>query len=167
MSGIKRPQIADDVFVAQGAVVRGDVKIGHRSSVWFNTVIRSEADVIEIGEDTNIQDNCVLHADEGAPIIIGNQVTIGHGAIVHGCTIADNNLIGMGAIILNNAVIGKNCIIGAGALVTQNAVIPDNSLVVGSPAKVKRTLTEEEIADITYNAVYNAKEAEEYRNGIF
>lgn len=164
---MKKPQIAEDVFVAQGAIIRGDVTIGKGSSVWFNTVIRAEADSAVIGEDTNIQDNCVLHVDEDAPIRIGNRVTVGHGAIIHGCTIEENTLIGMGAIILNNAVIGKNCLIGAGALVTQNMVIPDNSLVIGNPGKVKRTLTPEEIADITDNAVYYAKEAQEYRKGAY
>lgn len=166
MSLMKTPQLAEDVFVAQGAVIRGNVTIGEHSSVWFNTVIRAEADTIVIGKNTNIQDNCVLHVDTDAPIRIGNQVTIGHGAVVHGCTIEDNTLIGMGAVILNHAVIGRNCIIGAGALITQNTVIPDNSLVVGNPGKVKRVLTSSEIDNITENAFYYVKEAEEYRKEL-
>lgn len=166
MSTLKTPQAEENVFIAQGVILRGDVTIGSHSSVWFNSVVRAECAPIVIGENTNIQDNCVLHVDEGAGIQIGNDVTVGHGAIIHGCTIGDNSLIGMGAIILNNANIGKNCLIGAGALITQNTVIPDNSLVIGNPGKVKRVLTSEEIADITDNAVYYAKEAEEYRKGL-
>lgn len=163
---MKTPQIENDVFVAQGAVIRGDVTIGNHSSVWFNTVIRAEAAPIVIGENTNLQDNCVLHVDKYAEIQIGNQVTIGHGAIIHGCTIKDNSLIGMGAVILNHAVIGRNCIIGAGTLITQNMVIPDNSLVLGNPGKVKRVLTSSEITDITENALHYVKEAEEYRKEL-
>lgn len=162
MSTIKTPQIGKNVFVAQGAILRGDVTIGEHSSVWFNAVIRAENASIVIGQNTNIQDNCVLHVDTGADVRIGNQVTIGHGAVVHGCTIGDNTLVGMGAVILNHAVIGKNCIIGAGALITQNTVIPDNSLVVGNPGKVKRNLTSFEIEDITENAVHYVKEAAIY-----
>lgn len=167
MAPIKRPQIAEDAYIAEGAIVRGDVTIEKGCSVWFNAVIRAEAGVVVIGENSNIQDNCVLHGTGESPVQIGKNVTVGHNAIVHGCTIKDNNIIGMGAIILDNAVIGENCIIGAGALVTQGAVIPDNSLVIGSPAKVKRTLTEAEIADIAANADYYVKEAEEYRNGLY
>lgn len=162
MSIIKTPQIEKNVFIAQGAVLRGDVSISSHSSIWFNAVVRAEHASIRIGENSNIQDNCVLHVDENAGIQIGNQVTIGHGAIIHGCTIKDNTLIGMGAIILNHAVIGKNCIIGAGALITQNTVIPDNSLVIGNPGKVKRVLTSFEIEDITANANHYVKEASLY-----
>lgn len=162
MSTIKTPQIGKNVFVAQGAILRGDVTLGEHSSVWFNAVIRAETASIVIGQNTNIQDNCVLHVDAGTDVRIGNQVTIGHGAIVHGCTIGDNTLIGMGAVILNHAVIGKNCIIGAGALITQNMVIPDNSLVIGNPGKIKRDLTSSEIEDIAENAAYYVKEAEIY-----
>lgn len=167
MTLIKKPQIADDVLLTEGSVVRGDVTIAKGCSIWFNAVIRAEKGSVVIDENSNIQDNCMVHGVEGAPVIIGKNVTVGHNAIVHGCTIKDNNVIGMGAIILDRAVIGKNCMIGAGALVTQGTVIPDNSLVIGSPAKVKRTLTEEEIADIVSNADYYVKEAEEYRNGLF
>lgn len=162
MSILKTPEIEPNVFVAQGAIIRGDVTIDAHSSIWFNAVLRAETASIVIGKNTNIQDNCVLHVDAGADVRIGNQVTIGHNAVVHGCTIGDNTLIGMGAIILNNAVIGKNCIIGAGALITQNTVIPDNSLVIGNPGKVKRILTSEEIEDITKNAFHYVKEAEIY-----
>ena len=162
MSILKTPQIGENVFIAQGAVLLGDVTIKKHSSIWFNAVVRADMASIAIGESTNIQDNCTLHVDAGAALSIGNQVTIGHGAVVHGCTIGDNTLIGMGAIILNHAVIGKNCIIGAGALVTQNTVIPDNSLEIGNPGKVKRVLTSEEIEGITENAQHYVEEAAHY-----
>lgn len=164
MLTLKTPKIAENVFVADGAIIRGDVTIQENSSVWFHAVVRAETASINIGKSTNIQDNCTLHVDTGADIHIGNQVTIGHGAIVHGCTIGDNTLIGMGAIILNHAIIGKNCIIGAGALITQNTVIPDNSLVMGSPGKVKRLVTAEEIEDISHNATHYVEEAELYKS---
>lgn len=157
-------QLGENVFIAQGAILRGNITIGDNSSIWFNAVVRGDTAPIEIGKDTNIQDNCVLHVDDGAALYIGNQVTIGHGAIVHGCTIDDNTLIGMGAIILNHAIIGKNCIIGAGALITQNTVIPDNSLVIGNPGKIKRVLTPTEIKDISDNAAHYVKEAAIYRS---
>ena len=125
-------------------------------------MLRSESETIEIGEDTNIQDNCVLHTDTGFPMTIGRGCTIGHAAILHGCTIGDNTLIGMGAIVLNGAKIGQNCIIGAGALVPQGMEIPDGSLAFGSPAKVRRALTEEEIAANRATAAFYCREAAEY-----
>ncbi len=162
MPTIKIPQTGKNVYIAQGAVVRGNVTLEENVNVWFNAVIRAETASALIGKNTNVQDNCVLHVDLGANLHIGSQVTIGHGAIVHGCTIGDNTLIGMGAIILNHAVIGKNCMIGAGTLVTQNTVIPDNSLVIGNPGKVKRVLTSSEIAEISENATYYVEEAAAY-----
>ena len=144
---MKNPTIGKNVYIAEGAVVRGDVTIGDESSVWFNAVIRADREPVVIGRGTNIQDNSVVHVETGAGVVIGNHVTVGHNAVVHGCTIGDNSLIGMNAVIMNNAVIGKNCIVGACALVTQNAVIPDGSLVMGCPAAVTRTLTPEEIAE--------------------
>lgn len=167
MSVKKKAQIAEDVFVAEGAVVRGNVTIKSRSSVWFHAVIRAETESVVIGEETNIQDNCVLHAGSEAAIRIGSRVTIGHGAIVHGCTVGDNTLIGMGAIILNHAVIGKNCLIGAGTLVTQHTVIPDNSLVIGNPGRVKRSLTAEEVESLAESAADYVREAQAYRDGEF
>lgn len=162
MKPLATPVLGQNVFLAKGAIVRGDVTLGDNTSVWFNAVIRADTAPITVGANSNIQDNCVLHVDSDASICIGDHVTIGHGAIVHGCTIGDNSLIGMGAILLNNAVIGKNCIIGAGALVTQGTVIPDGSLVIGSPATIKRAVTEEEIADITRNALHYVEEARLY-----
>lgn len=162
MHTIKTPVLGKNVYIAPGAIVRGDVTIGDNSSIWFHTVVRAEAGSAVIGDNTNIQDNCVLHVDHGADIRIGSQVTIGHGAIVHGCTIHSNTLIGMGAIIMNHAVIGENCIIGAGALITQNTVIPDNSLVIGNPGKIIRPVTDEEKEDIRRNAAYYVEEAAAY-----
>lgn len=160
---IKTPVLGKHVYTAPGVVIRGDVTLEENCSVWFHAVIRAEAASAFIGKNTNIQDNCVIHVDEGAPVRIGTDVTIGHGAIVHGCTVGDNTLIGMGAVILNHAVIGNNCIIGAGALITQHTVIPDNSLVLGNPGKIKRTVTPEEITDIQKNAAYYVKEAASYQ----
>lgn len=159
----KSPILEKNVYIAPGAIIRGNVTLHENCSVWFHAVIRAEADSVVIGKNTNIQDNCVVHVDEGSPVRIGSEVTIGHGAIVHGCTIGNNTLIGMGAVILNHAVIGQNCIIGAGTLITQHTVIPDNSLVLGNPGKVKRMVTPEEILDIHKNAAYYVKEAEIYK----
>lgn len=158
---MKKPDIHPSVFVAPGAVVRGDVQLAAGSSVFYNAVLRGDRAAISIGEGTNIQDNCVVHVEYDLPVTVGKNVTVGHGAILHGCTIGDETLIGMGAIVLNGAKIGKNCLIGAGALVTQNAVIPDGSMVIGSPAKVKRPLTEAEMASVRQSAADYRQEAQE------
>lgn len=144
---MKTPRIHPTVFVASNATVLGDITIGADSSVFFGAVLRAEHERVVIGARTNIQDNCVLHNDVSFPLIVGDDCTIGHGVILHGCTVGDNTLIGMGAIVLNGAVIGRNCIIGAGAVVPQNAVIPDGSLVLGMPGKVRRQVREEEVAE--------------------
>ena len=150
------------VFIADGAKVVGNVEISGNCSVWFNAVIRADSDRVKIGENSNVQDNAVIHTSEGFGVQIGDNVTIGHGAIVHGCTIEDNVMIGMGAIVLNGAKIGKNSIIGAGTLVTQGKIIPAGSLAFGNPVKVVRQLTEEEIRSITDNANSYVEEAKEY-----
>ena len=160
---LKKPVIDPSAFVAPNATVRGNVTVGEHCSVFFGAVIRAERDAIQIGEGTNIQDNCVLHVDEGFPMTVGRGCTVGHGAILHGCTVGDNSLIGMGAVVLNGAVIGKNCIIGAGALVPQNAVIPDGSLAVGCPTKVRRAVTEEDIAANRRSAAFYVEEGREYK----
>ena len=131
-----------DVYVAVSADIIGDVSMAEGSSVWYQSVVRGDHDRIEIGEGSNIQDGCVLHADPGFPVLIGSYVTVGHKAIIHGCEIGDGALIGMGAIVLNGAKVGKNAIVGAGALVTQGTVIPDGMLALGSPAKLRRAVTE-------------------------
>ena len=147
-----KPKCEKDVFIAPGAVVVGDVTLKEKSSIWYNSTVRGDDAPIVVGECTNIQDNVVLHGDIGYPLTIGNGVSVGHGAIVHGCTVGDDTLIGMGAIILNGAKIGKRCLIGAGALVTQHEEIPDGSLVLGNPGKVVRSLTPEEIEKNRENA---------------
>ena len=152
----------ESAFLAPGAVAVGDVEIGENASVWYNATLRGDSP-LRIGARTNIQDNAVLHAEPGHEVHEGEDVSIGHGAIVHGCRVGSNTLIGMGAIILNDAVIGSNCLIGAGALVTQGKVIPDGSLVIGSPAVVKRALNEEEIAAIRENAVEYLRLMKEYK----
>ncbi len=158
-----KPQIGEGVFLAKSADVVGDVIIGKDSSVWYQAVIRgtveNEGVPIVIGERTNIQDGCVLHLDLENPLTIGSNVTVGHKAILHGCTIADNCLIGMGAIVMNGAVIGKNSMVGAGALVTQGTVVPEGSLLIGSPAKIKRMLRPAEIESIAKSAQTYVNEA--------
>ncbi|MBR1628524.1 MAG: gamma carbonic anhydrase family protein [Lachnospiraceae bacterium] len=138
--------LAEKVFIAQGARVIGDVVLKKGASVWYNAVVRGDHGRITIGENSNIQDNCTVHTEIGHELEIEAGVTVGHAAILHGEFIGENSLIGMGAILLNGTSIGKNCIVGAGALVTQNTKVPDGSLVFGSPAKVIRQLSEEEIA---------------------
>ena len=159
---IEKTKLPQAAFVAENATVRGRVTAGPGSSIYFGAVIRSESEETLIGPDTNIQDNCVLHTDAGFPIRIGRGCTIGHGAILHGCTIGDNTLVGMGAIVLNGAKIGRDCIIGAGALVPQGMEIPDGSLAFGSPAKVRRALTEEEVCSNRAAAEFYCREAAEY-----
>ena len=159
---MKNPTISSSAFVADNATVRGDVTLGERSSVFFGAVLRGDRAPITIGSGTNIQDNCVVHVDYDYPVVVGQNVTVGHGAILHGCTVGDNTLIGMGAIVLNGAVIGRDCIVGAGSLVPQGMVIPDGSMAFGSPAKIRRPLTEEEIAYNRGTAALYCREAAEY-----
>ncbi len=143
---LKTPIIPDSCFIAPTATVVGDVTMGEKVSVYYSAVVRGDEEPISIGESTNIQDGCVVHTSYGAPTAIGARCTVGHNAILHGCTVGDDTLIGMGAIILDGAVIGSECIIGAGALVTGGTVIPDGMMALGSPAKVRRPLTDEEKA---------------------
>lgn len=151
-----------DLFRARGSILVGQISFGKNCSVWYNTVIRADKATIEIGDNCNIQDNCVVHVDEGHAVRLGDNVTVGHSAIIHGCSIGDNSLVGMGAIIMNDAVIGKNCIIAAGALVTQGTIIPDGSMVMGSPGKIRRTLTGEEIEANLHNADHYVEISREY-----
>ena len=145
-------KIEESVFCAPGARIVGEVIVGENSSIWYNAVLRGDTNPIVIGENTNVQDNAVLHVNRNRGLYIGNNVTRGHGALVHGCTVGNNVLIGMGSIILDGAEIEDNCIIGAGALVTANKVIPEGSMVYGNPAKIIRKLTEEEKASILISA---------------
>ena len=155
-----RPNIADNAYVAPSAQIIGNVKMADHSSVWFGAVIRGDNDLIEIGARTNIQDNSVLHTDPGIPLIIGDGVIVGHRVMLHGCKIGENSLIGIGATILNGAEIGKNCIIGAHSLITEGKVIPDGSMVVGSPGRIIKSLTEQHFQMLRINSevyVANAK----------
>ena len=161
---MKKPRIDEQAVVADGAVVLGDVTIEKDVSIWYNAVIRGDANSISIGEGTNIQDLAVLHVDADASLAIGKNVTIGHGAILHGCTSKDQALIGMGAIVLNGAVIGKGSMIAAGALVPQNTVVPDGALYMGNPAKFRRMLTEEELTANLKNAANYIKESKDLNN---
>lgn len=147
-------------YKGENVVIKGNVKIGEGVNIWHNAVIRGDSNKIIIGGDTNVQDNCVIHVDEDHPCVIGRNVTIGHGAIIHGCTIEDNCLIGMGSIILNGAVIKSGSLIGAGSLVSENKVIEEHSLAYGSPVKVVRELNEEERLEIIKNAEKYVLEAE-------
>lgn len=156
-------ETSEDVVVLPGARISGAVTMGKGCSVWYNAVIRGDEEPITVGENTNIQDNAVLHTTEGTPLVVGSGVTVGHSAILHSCTVGDNTLIGMGAIVLDGAVVGSNCIVGAGALVTGGTVIPDGSMAFGSPARVVRPLREDEIAHNRANATAYAQRKEWYR----
>jgi carbonic anhydrase/acetyltransferase-like protein (isoleucine patch superfamily) len=149
-------------FVAASATVIGSVILGDEASVWFNTVIRGDNDVITVGTRSNVQDGSVLHTDAGIPLTIGAEVSIGHQAMLHGCTIGDGSLIGIKALILNHAVIGRECLIGANSLVTEGKTVPDRSLVLGSPGKVVRTLSDEEVALQHWIAAHYVENARRY-----
>jgi len=155
----KAPNLGQGVYLAHTAVVLGDVTLGDCSSVWYNAVVRGDINRIVIGHHTNIQDNAVIHLADEFPCLIGNWVTVGHSAIVHACTIGDETLVGMGAVILDGAAVGNQCLIGAKALVTPDTKIPDGSLVLGAPAKVARALSDKERGELKYWAekyVHNA-----------
>ena len=159
-------QADGDSWIAPTAVVIGKVKIGKKASVWWHAVIRGDNDPITIGEGTNIQDGSVLHSDPGFPLVIGDHVTIGHMAMVHGCTIGDGSLIGINAVVLNGAKVGKNCLIGAKALVTEGMEIPDNSMAVGAPAKVIREVKPEHIERMQEGAEAYIKRAQLFRDKL-
>jgi len=153
-------------WIAPEAVLIGRVRLKEGASVWFNAVLRGDNEWIEVGEGSNVQDGCVLHTDPGFPLNIGASCTVGHGVVLHGCTIGENSLIGMGAVVLNGAKIGKNSIVGANALVTEGKEFPDNSLIVGSPAKVLRTLDDKAIAFLRGAAKVYADRWPRYAEGL-
>ena len=159
----KGPRIARDAYVADGARLIGDVTLNEGASIWFNAVVRADNDHVEIGRYTNVQDNCTLHVDPGLPLAIGEYVTIGHNAVVHGCTIEDNVLIGMHATVLNGAIVGRDSLVAAHALVPENARIPPGSLALGVPARVIRPLTPDEIERLRQSAESYANRARAYR----
>lgn len=150
--GNRRPKIDHESWVAPNATVIGDVRLARNASIWWNATARGDNDPISIGENTNIQDGSVLHADEGVPLTIGRDVTVGHMVMLHGCTVGDGSLIGIGSVILNRAVIGKNCIVGANTLIPEGKTYPDRSLIIGSPGKVVRELNDEEVARLGKSA---------------
>ena len=160
--GDRTPRFGEGSWVAHNATVIGAVDAGSDVSIWYNVVIRGDNDPITIGDGTNVQDGSVLHNDKGVPLTIGKHVTVGHMAMLHGCTIGDGSLIGINAVILNKAVIGKNCIIGANALIPEGKVIPDRSLVVGSPGRVIRELSDAEIEHLKWNASHYVDNARLY-----
>jgi carbonic anhydrase/acetyltransferase-like protein (isoleucine patch superfamily) len=156
------PTLAASAWVAPSADLIGDVRLGNHCSVWFGAVIRADNTPIIIGHESNIQDGAIGHSDPGAPLVIGARVTVGHQAILHGCTVEDEALIGMGARILNGAVISTQCIVGAGALVTEGKTFPPRSLIVGSPARAIRTLTDEQVEMLSASAAHYAEKAGHY-----
>jgi len=162
-----QPVVPDSAWVADSAQVIGRVELGEDSSVWFGVVIRGDQpEPVRIGARTNIQEASVLHSDAGKPLTIGNDVTIGHKVMLHGCTVGDGSLIGIGAVVLNGAVIGKNCLVGAGALVTEGKTFPDGSLIVGSPAVVKRALSPEQMAGLMGSAAHYVDNARRFRDTL-
>lgn len=164
--GEDAPELGPEAWVAGSAQVIGRVRLGEAASVWFGAVLRGDNEPITVGARSNIQDGAVVHTDEGIPTHIGAGVSVGHMAMLHGCTVGDGSLIGMHATILNRAVIGKNCLIGAKTLIPEGKVIPDRSLVVGTPGRVIRELTEEEIARIAEGAAHYVEHAVHYRKSL-
>jgi len=162
----KRPQIDPSVWIAPSATVIGDVRLAANSSVWWNAVLRGDNDPITIGENTNIQDGSVLHTDEGVPLTLGANVTVGHLVMLHGCTIGDGSLVGIGSIVLNRAVIGRQCIVGANTLIPEGKTYPDGVLIVGSPGKVVRELDDETIARLQASAAHYVDNARRYANRL-
>lgn len=162
----RAPQLAASAWVADSAQVMGDVTLGENVSVWFGSVLRGDTSSLQVGAGSNIQDGSVLHADPGQPLVVGERVTVGHQVMLHGCTIGDESLIGIGAVVLNGAKIGRNCLVGAGALVTEGKEFPDGSMIIGSPAKAVRELSPEQIEGLRQSAQHYIDNARRYQNGL-
>lgn len=162
----RTPEFADEYWIADSAIVIGSVRLLLNASVWFNAVIRGDNEIITIGENSNIQDGAVLHTDAGFPLTVGKNVTVGHKAMLHGCSIGDNTLIGINSVVLNGARIGNNCLIGANALIPEGKEIPDGSLVMGSPGKVIRELSSQQIKGVEMSALHYVENARRYRSGL-
>ena len=160
------PTLHESAWVADNAQVMGKVVLGEDSSVWFGVVIRGDTETVTVGRGSNIQDNSVLHTDHDLPLNIGENVTVGHQVMLHGCTVGDNSLIGIGAVVLNGAKIGKNCLVGAGALVTEGKEFPDGSMIIGSPAKAVRQLSPEQIEGLKMSASRYIDNARRYKVGL-
>jgi carbonic anhydrase/acetyltransferase-like protein (isoleucine patch superfamily) len=164
--GESAPEIDPSAYLTDTAIVIGKVRIDAQASIWFGATLRGDNELIAIGEGSNVQEGCTLHTDPGYPLTVGKNVTIGHQAMLHGCTVGEGSLIGIQAVILNGAKIGKNCLVGAGALVTEGKEFPDNSLIIGSPAKAVRTLTEEDIQRMHGNSANYAKRGQAYKTQL-
>ena len=160
------PAIHPSAWVADNAQVMGQVTLAEDSSVWFGVVIRGDTSTIAVGKGSNIQDNSVLHADHGMPLVIGENVTVGHQVMLHGCTVGNGSLIGIGAVVLNGARIGQHCLVGAGALVTEGKEFPDGSMIIGSPAKTVRQLSPEQIEGLKMSAQHYVSNAARYKTGL-
>jgi carbonic anhydrase/acetyltransferase-like protein (isoleucine patch superfamily) len=160
------PQLGTGAWVADSAEVIGNVKLGENASIWFGAVLRGDNETMNIGRNSNVQDMSMLHSDPGSPLTIGENVTIGHQVMLHGCTIGDNSLIGIQAVVLNNAKIGRNSIVGAGSVVTEGKEFPDNSLIFGSPAKVMRTISDEDAARLRHGSDHYVQNAVRYAKGL-
>lgn len=163
--GEHRPQLADGSWIADSADLIGRVRLGPRASVWYGAVLRGDTEQISVGADSNVQDNCVLHADPGLPTVVGDRVTVGHQVMLHGCTIGDGSLIGIGTVVLNGARIGRNCLVGARSLVTEGKTFDDGQLIMGSPAKAVRALTAQEIERLAWSAQHYVDNAHLNRQG--
>lgn len=160
------PRLADTAWVADSAEVMGNVELAEDTSIWFGAVVRGDTEVIRIGRGSNIQDGSVLHADIGMPLTIGEHVTVGHKVMLHGCTVGDGSLIGIGAVVLNGAKIGKGCIVGAGALVTEGKEFPDGSMIIGSPAKAVRELSDTQRDALKMSAIHYIENAKRFKRGL-
>ncbi len=164
--GDVRPDIDDSAYITDSATLIGNVRLKANASIWFGATLRGDNELISVGENSNIQEASVLHTDKGYPLTVGDNVTVGHQAMLHGCSIGDGSLIGIQAVILNGAKIGRNCLVGAGALVTEGKEFPDNSLIIGSPAKAVRTLSEEQLAALKQSAQMYVDRARNYRQNL-
>ncbi len=160
------PRLAPGAWVADSAQVIGNVELGVNASVWFGAILRGDTELLKIGSGSNVQDGSVLHADVGFPVTLGENVTVGHKVMLHGCTVGDGSLIGIGAVVLNGAKIGRHCLVGAGALVTEGKEFPDGSMIIGSPAKVMRQLTPEQIAGVLRSAAHYVANAKRFSAGL-
>lgn len=160
------PQVHETAWIADSAQVIGQVRLDRDASVWFGAVLRGDTELLHLGAGSNIQDASVLHADAGFPVLIGERVTVGHKVMLHGCTVGDGSLIGIGAIVLNGARIGRNCLVGAGALVTEGKEFPDGSMILGSPARVVRQLSAEQIVQMQHGADHYVENARHFRAGL-
>lgn len=164
--GDDRVEMAEGVWIAETAVVIGKVRLEKNASVWFNAVLRGDCELILIGENSNVQDGAIMHTDPGIPLVLGKNVTVGHKAMLHGCTVGDDSLIGINAVVLNGAKIGRNCIIGANALIPEGKEIPDGSLVMGSPGKVVRQLSEQQAMAIKAGAAHYVHNAQRFKRDL-